>query len=224
MALVTCADVGVVEGSISLPRYGVWHADLLLSSNDASPFSKGSAVKISIADGALELSGTCRYGANYLESVRVRIVGGAGGLSQDAKPKHYQGVSARDVLSDLLGAAGETLSSTADAGVLATRFDRWTTLKVPTGEGVRLVARAAGEAAWRVLPDGKIWLGAESWPAFSTEMEWSLEDQQPQDRMILLAVDAPLLVPGVSFDDFGKVSYVEHLIGEAQVRTRAWLE
>lgn len=214
MGLASLAGVDVVSARISMPLSGVWHADVVL---DASAAPAG---RVTLAvDGGLSLTGTVRRGGAYLETAYTRIVGGAGGFALDAVPKFYTAATVRVVLGDLLRTAGEVLSGTADPAALAVRLPSWTTIRQSVGSAVAVLLGRSG-ASWRVLPDGTVWLGAETWPDSGLVEPGTVDvDEQPEQGLVILGVEAPQLRPGMTYGG-RQVSLVEHTIRDGQVRTR----
>jgi hypothetical protein len=219
MGLVVVNDLGVLEGSrITLPRAGAWHADLVVDKPDALT----GAVSINIGEGTLVLRGTVVRGGAFVETARVQVVGGADGLSETAEPKHYTGVSLGLVLGDLLKTAGETLSPTADSSVLARGVEHWTTLGLPIGRIIgRLMSTAAPDATWRVLPDGTVWVGIESWPDSGlAESDYEITHQADDQDMAVIGIEVPRLLPGTELGG-RRVSVVQYHI-DAGIRMEAW--
>ena len=161
MPMLTANGVGVVAADFVLPISRAWHVDMTVATSD--PTQINGAVTISINDGALTMKGTAAVDDVYLDTVRARVVAGAGGLGKTVTPKFYQQALVRTVLADLLTAGGEKLFSTADASVLATPLQSWTVMKMGVADAIGLLMDAVG-ASWRMLADGTFWCGAESWP------------------------------------------------------------
>jgi len=88
------------------------------------------------------------------------------------------------------------------------------------GEALRQLAEEL-EAVWRVLPDGEIWIGQESWPEVSPERDLISED--PRGEFAEFGTDSPTLLPGTVLDG-KRVSVVEHRIEPESVRTLVWYE
>lgn len=224
MSLVTANEVDVLSGSISMPLEGVWSADLVLDQPDGSGFSAGT--QVSISAGGLSLSGVVapdRTGS-FLDAVHVRVLGGRGGLSGLATPRAYvqPGAYVRDVLSGLLGAAGETLAASSDATFQATNLLAWSVFRVPVSQALEaLIGAVSPGLHWRVLADGTVWVGAESWPAAAYDYELLVHD--PAQQTYELGVESPAIVPGVTIDGLGQVSRVEHLIEANSMRTRVYV-
>ncbi len=218
MPFATVAGLPVVAGKLCLPRAGNWHGDFAL---DAASAPTGK-VQVALAEGELVFEGTVLRGGAPYQTALVRVVGGAGGLTQDAAAKFYQGVTLQNVLEDVLGDADEVLSGTVSADVLATQLPAWATIQQPTGEVLSSLALVPG-VPWRMLPDGSIWLGAESWPAAAGQAGWQLLQDAPELGRQILAADVPNLLPGQTFGG-RQVSYVEHRIEAGKLRAHVYYE
>lgn len=218
MSLLTVGGHAIVEMRAAMPRIGVWTADLVVDATSTDGLT--GAVTISIADGKLDLKGTAKRVGVHNDTVLMRVLAGAGGMATQTAPKDYDNIQARAVLEDLLKTTGERLSSTADASTLGTTLTRWVTIQQSTGAAIGLLAEHLG-VAWRVLADGTVWMGPESWPEASIEAE--LLGSAPNEARLELGVEAPLLLPGTTFDG-EKVNQVEHRVKADSVRTMVWLE
>lgn len=228
MALVTVNGFDAIETRITTPRIGAWHVDVLVAGDapDPAPQLAGAAT-ISVNDGALALKGTVMRSGVFADTSHVRIVAGAGGLGLSAKPKHYFGTSVRIVLGDLLSNAGEKLSSTADQSVLAIGLDAWTTGAVPVGTAISLLlAAAAPGLVWRMLPDGTLWVGRESWPDAGVDSDvYRIFEDAGETNSMRIGVDAPLQLVGTVFES-RQVSATEAVVGQvgAGVEMLVWFE
>lgn len=219
MSLATANGVPVIRAVLALPRVGAWHADLEIDSEDASPF--GTQIALSIGDGALSFQGSARRGGAYGGRVLVRMVGGAGGLGKVLDSKAYRQIPARIPLSDILDGAGEKLSGTADSGALGTELPFWSRPKGIAGIALaNLLAELS--ATWRVLADGTIWVGSETWPA-ATVSNVTVTHEAPDDGRIDFGSDLPSLLPGTTFRD-RKVSRAVHHLDAKRVSTECWFE
>jgi hypothetical protein len=221
MALVLVNDRAAIEATICMPRVGAWHADIRV---DQATDITGRAT-ISVFDGRLTLTGTVSVGGVWQDAVHLRVVGGGDGLRKTARPKHYNSITARIVLSDLLAAAGEQLAASADPTTLTRSLGAWTTNGMPIGRLVSaLLDSAAPGSSWRVLSDGTVWVGPETWPDSGlVEADYQTIDEAPERMEALLGVEAPLLLPGTTLGG-RRVSYVQHHVGGAGVRTIVWFE
>lgn len=194
-----------------MPRIGAWTAELAL---DGTP-PTGSCT-ISVAEGAVSFVGTAvpRTGT-FAERHAVQIVGGAGGLSTELSHIQHRAVPLRIPLASILSGAGESLSSTADTATLTKNLTGWSRRAGRAGEAIAELARE-GDAAWRVLADGTVWIGPETWPELSVLASGIRED--PANDTAELSTDLPQLRPGVTFSG-RHVSAVTHRFDAARVRT-----
>jgi hypothetical protein len=232
MAAVTVRPAGattampVIYGSITMPRTGAWVANLHLSSQ-VKPSGR-----VELQAGPILLLGTVNRAGLEAGGVRVRIVGGADGLRKNAVPKHYTSPIVRLPLADLLRDAGEALSAAVDATVLNRTLLAWTTLGVQTGAMVQTLMEVAAlqpgfesdDITWRLLPDGTLWAGRETWP-LSTSTEFRIVEQAPEDDVWTLAVELPAILPGTTLplEPSRRVDTVEHQVTPELVRSKVWL-
>lgn len=227
MALVTANDVAVIEGTIVRPSVGVWTSDLKLDQLGTAPtgFEPGTKVTIA-AEGGYSIKGVVdpNRGGSFLDSVHVRIVGGAGGMSKLATPRAFgAGAFVRDVVNGLVSDAGETLSATTDAGLLATSIGGWSVMGHTVGWNLRALLRiVAPSMSWRILPDGTLWIGAESWT--SATGTFDAIDQDPADGSYVLGVEAPFVTPGTNIADLGHVNRCIDVITAGRLRTHVYVD
>jgi hypothetical protein len=217
MSDATANGLNVLEASVHLPRIGVWRAELVLDGVDAS---KANGV-VAIVAGDTTYTGTSLESGAFVGRIKVRMVGGAGGFGKATEPKFYHRIPAKVVINDLLGEGGERLSSTSDASKLGTILPFWTRNAGTVGEGLGNVLDEIG-ATWRVLPDGSVWIGSETWPT-AKPTDVIVESESPQDSRIEFSSASPSLLPGTTFRD-RKVSRVEHTIAPGKTRTSAWFD
>jgi hypothetical protein len=225
MALVTVNGLQVFEARLCMPRTGVWHVDLLSSDGQVVV---GPAT-INVNSGAVVLSGAAAMSRTgvFADTARARVAGGAGGMGLSAVPKHYTGTNVRIVLGDLLAAAGEKLSPTADVGILATGVDAFTVSANPIGTLLsQLLAAAAPGASWRMLTDGTLWVGRETWPDAGVDRTtYQIREDNAETRTMMIEVDAPLILVGKTFEG-RRVSYTEATVGQGGdgITMRIWFE
>jgi len=220
MALVTCNGAPVIDGTIIRPLGGVWTADLKIDQVDASGFSAGTQVKIKSEDGyALIGVVVPTLSGSFLDSIYVSVVGGAGGMAKDVQARSYvqPGAFVRDVLNGMTIDSGETLSSTIDPAFMATNLTAWATKAEPTSYALRtLLGIVAPTFNWRIIGDGTLWCGAETWPA--ANVDGQLIDQDPSDGSFLVGLDSPAIEPGTTVDGIGQVSLVKIAIAHDSIR------
>lgn len=220
-AYCTANGYPVISGTIARPRLGAWWADLRVEVAD--PAAVTGPVTIALGTGSQAFVGTARRVGVYRDATHVRVVGGRGGLARTFGPKAYRGVPLRLPLLDVLAAAGEALAPTSDTTALSTTLVDWQGMAQPAGAALASLVQAAnGSPAWRVLPDGTVWVGPEAWTA-SRLVAYDLTLDEPHLGRLELAADDPAIAPGQTF--LGRrVSYVEHLVAPDQLRHLVWFE
>lgn len=208
---------GAVSGlRLKHSQAGAWHADVsLLPSSD-------------VPDGAAVLD---LFGATYAGTVfragtsrgipMARLVGGAGGLGTVLPPRAYQGIDAKLALSEILSAVGERLSSTSDMTALAARLPFWIRRQAAAGAALASLLAVVGIPAWRVLADGTVWAGTESWPA-SALVDFQMLVQDPHIGRYDIYASTPNVYPGEVWNGM-QVSVVEHNLTTTHLRTSVWV-
>ncbi len=216
MSYCTANGKPVVEARISLPRIGVWSADLVIDMRDPI----GQRVSITL-DGGLTLQGTAVRSGVVDDVARVRVLGGAGKMNKVLPPKAYVNTPLRLSLSDIAREAGETLSSSISPALLGTLLPHWTRFESKASNSLRELIDGVAES-WRILPDGKLWIGAEAWPD-SKVRNFSMISNDPILDRVIVSMDTPSLLPGERFRA-KSVSYVEHTFASDKLRTQVWYE
>jgi hypothetical protein len=211
MALAKIDDIACIEARLSLPRVGVWVLDAVV---DTAETLSGT---VSATVGALTLSGYVLRAESYLNALRVRVIGGAGGLLSTATPKFWQQAQSRDVVFSLLQSAGETLDTSSSL----TAWIQWYAVGSGTvgAEVAALASKQGTDYVWRVLPSGAVWVGEDSWA--ETDAALVEIDRDPIDRLLVFGTDAPALLPGTTYEDL-RIDLVEHHVRASAVRSLAW--
>lgn len=223
--MITLNNIQVIQGTIHLPLKGVWSADLVLDNPDGAGFNDGTQVTL-VADNGLTLTGVIapNRSGSFLDASHVRVLGGAGGMAKLTQPRYYAspGAFARDVTNSMLADAGEALSSQSDSSFLSTSLSAWLVMQQPTSSALEnLVDTIAPGSNWRVLADGSVWIGAETWPSMTVSDAVTLK-QDPTEGSYDLGVDGPAIIPGVFIDGIGNVGRVQHQIQSGKLRTIVW--
>lgn len=212
--LVTVNGLPCLQATLRLPRTGVWIADLVV---DATAAIEGS---VTVSVGQMTLKGRAARTGLARDTAVLRVLAGAGGLSAKVPAKFYRRCPAKAPLQDILAAAGEMLSSTVEAGLLNQQLVAFVLVRQKAADALRALADKLG-VTWRVLEDGTVWLGEESWPDANVSLDLIADD--PRQGFTEYGSDSPTLLPGTTLDG-KRVSQVEHRILPASVRTRVWFE
>jgi hypothetical protein len=216
VAWASANGADVLEARVQLPRLGAWHADLSVDSD------KALTGKVALSLNGFALSGFVHRGGVLADTAILRVVGGLGGLPRAIEAKAFRGTPVRTPLAYILQTAGETLSPRSDNGVLSTQLPVWVLQNGICAEALAMLVAQVDGAIWRVLPDGTVWVGLETWPA-SKLTDYDLLTTDPAAGKVLISADVPSVVPGTVFEGL-KVSYVQHVIGEDALRTEVWGE
>lgn len=221
MADLFLGDIEVISARVVLPRVGVWYAELTLDT-DAAPEGRQS---LETDDQALALSGTPRAErtAVYGGVTELLLIGGADGLSKTLAPREYSDPTVRILLEDICRETGESLSPSADTALLSSSLTRWTRAECVAGSAVADIAAAVG-CVWRILADGTLWIGRESWPTIELDDE-EIINETPREASQELRVEnlEPTLRPGVVWTE-RRVSLVEHRTNGRETSSIAWFE
>ena len=200
--------------TLTVPRVGLWVADVAL----VDDLALTGAVTL-VVDGR-ERRGFVHRGGVESGRWRGRIVGGAGGLHSILGPGAFADTTLAVVLEETLREAGETLAPVS--GDLTATVARWARVAAPAHHTVADVARAAGYA-WRVLDDGTVWVGAETWSPLTLGADLDVIEHDPATgRYELGGVAAQSIDPGrvVTLDgDAVRVGALEHRLGDDVLRT-----
>jgi hypothetical protein len=217
VSLVTIDGAGVLEAAIVVPRIGVPTFQASLLERDAPA---GPSISVALGSQTWKASVT-RAGAHAGRYV-LNAVGGAGGMSTLLAPKAYQGVPVRIPLEDIVKGAGEALAASSSPALLGTYLGNW--IRIEQGAGFALAALLAriGRPAWRVLADGSLWVGSETWPATKLA-RWTVTGEGPHRGILDLVSTDPVVLPGETLEG-RKVSVVEHRVTARGPRTRLSLE
>lgn len=226
-SLLSINGVDVTDAVIHLPRVGVWHTDLNINKN--KELMSGRAT---IKFGTQQFTGFfTQVGLDLSNRLRARVVGGNGAYSTLLKPKGYNGIQLKIPLQDAITDSGELgLSTTSDPNILNVFLETWSRMQVTGGSVIANLIRAvenlqSAQPAWRILSDGTLWVGFESWPTISLPQA-TLIDSEPEKGRVKIASSDPVVLPGQTFSYTPagqsivnqRVSYVRHVI------TPAWCE
>lgn len=207
----------LVDARISLPRVGVWHADVSLEHDEAL------AGQVTLELGGVFFQGTVRRAGITAGISVARVVGGGAGLDREATAQGYSDVPVSVPLSDILRLGGESLSPQAGSSITGHQLKHWVRARGRLGPLLAtLVASVPVEQpSWRVLADGTVWVGEEGWPEVS--MTHILIEDDPRVPRKVLFAETPSILPGQVLEG-DRIGYVEHVLDQSIVRTTVWVE
>ena len=216
-------DLAITTGYLRLAQRGNWVAAVEAAQTSApakgtpcsiliTPESRGGPAQPPVAFIGTVLYAEAIEGSNTLT---VEVVGGAGQLLTELPPvDHVAGVTqvpAGVVLAALVTALpGERLAAGVEQAFDAWALPRWhraggTTARDALDLLVHDLARATGlELGWRVLEDGTIWAGVETWPTLDVAtVATEYAGQVTTDATVLYAPSGAPLLPGQTITSTG---------------------
>jgi hypothetical protein len=207
-AAAAAVPIEPIQATLQHPRMGVWECSLHLDT-EVVPTGK---IKFSLDD--LEFTATVLADHSGIDGSRAkcRVVGGNGHLSRVIPAHSYSGgasVKVGTVVKDILKACGEDLSDLADGPTLDKTLPRWHVTSSKASDALTALAEQVG-AAWRVLRDGTVWFGTETWPEVAPE--GTLVNETWHDGHLTLASETPDMVPGTVYQG-QKIEHVTHEFG-----------
>lgn len=219
---ITVNGADVLAMTLTMPLNGTWVLSAELASDE--PITGAITLENTVDDGnSVTLSGFVLRSGVVAGSCKLEAVGGAGGLVELVGARSYQSAKAREVIGDLLAEAGEALDAGSARDVLDRQLEHWTRAGGRTGTALTVLVEALG-ARWRVRPNGRVWVGAETWPKMPDDFDGNELDRDHAAGMVLLAPYTIALTPGVLLEG-ERVGRVEHSVGrDADLRTVFWLE
>jgi hypothetical protein len=205
-----------ITAELRQPRVGAWFCDI-----EADAIAKTTGkVRFKLDD--LEFVATVLDANSGTDGNRskIRVVAGNGNLTKTVSRSYSAstGVKVSVVVRDILKDCGEHLSDLSDADTLDVSLARW---HIPESTAQTALTRLAEQtgASWRVLRDGTVWFGTETWP--EVEPSGEITQQNWQEGHVELASETPDMVPGTVFQG-QKIEQVTHRYGvslRTEIRT-----
>jgi hypothetical protein len=195
--------------TLTLPASGRWVARASVSESDAPasdpPTLTDEASGLSLV-GRVERSG----------GTRVLMVGGPAALSQDVEPRSYTDAAVSLIAADMLGTA---YSSRSTKAVVGTKTN-WTRLGGSTRAALDVLVRHF-DARWRVLDDGKVWIGTDAYPPLE-DFDATILDADAAGAWTLVALQELRLRPGFTWRGL-RIDAVEYSFSaDEPLRATVW--
>jgi len=181
------AGLRLFAGSIIIPLYGMWSADISFASVDAAT-DNGQLVM-----GDLALQGHLRRQAVYGGARHARLVAGTGGWPQMLAARQYKlssGVMRGMVLRDAAREVGESVEIGSDSSVGSV----WTREAGPAERTLRALAGSD----WHTDSGGTVRI--EPWPSTAINVPFDVVEHHPASGRITLATEHyAAWMPGTTF-------------------------
>lgn len=209
MSESTINGLPLLRATVTLPRCGVWTADVEAQSGETL------SGDVTIELQGLRLVGTIEDGAPYRERGWYRVLGGKGGWRSVLPARAYRneaGVKLTTVVNDAAREAGESVGTFAERRI-GPGFVR------PRAEAARVLDLLTPDA-WYVDPSGVTQIG--SWPVVPYGLTYQLIDSRPdRKRVTLAAEDLTGLVPGATLEGMEAAS-VRHELTPDGIRSQVY--
>ena len=231
------ASLDVQAGWLRSSQNGPWAARVRCPVVDATLTTPSPGTSITLAftreGGAVDTwVGTVRRAALFVGAARleIAIVGGAGNLLTPlASMSDFVQVPSGLVLDTIAQAAGETLATGAESAVDAIfAMPRWHVVSGMSASQsldslASELARLSGQTvSWRILQDGTLWMGVESWPVSTYSAPTIAMMPDLDDRSLEYAPDGTPFVAGQSIDGAYAIEVAYELApGELRARVRS---
>lgn len=210
MTYAALNGIPIVRGSLVVPAWGIWHADVYLDRGD----TLSGAVTLQLAD--ITAQGTIVRGISFLGQSGYRIVGGAAGWQTDVPSRQYANpvaLTLSTVLQDTAATIGETVVIPVDRTI--------GTAYVRQAGRASLVLQQLAQGAWYVDYDGKTY--AQTRQPSTVASQWSVIDATQPSTAYVVATEYPGdWLPGRAFSSAsisGVVNRVRHVITPGKLRT-----
>ena len=183
------AGVRIVSGSLAIPLFGLWAADLSLATTDNVP------ANATVAIGNMSLVGHVYRQAQFGGERKVRVVAGFGGWRQPLPARHYQlsgGIKLSLVLRDAALEVGEQINIPNDS-TIGSDYVR------EAAPASRVLRQLAGPD-WYVDPTGVTQI--RPWPTTQVTSDYTIESRDGGAGLVVVATeDLASWLPGSTFSN-----------------------
>jgi hypothetical protein len=201
----------IISGTLPLPLYGAWVADLVLQTT--TPLSG----PVTLLVGNLTLVGAVYRQAVFAGLLECRLVAGAGGWSRSVGAVGYNnpaGVPAAQVLSDAASAVGETVV-VASPSTVGNQFARFGDSPMMPGKAGRVLRSVAGQQWW-IDAAGVTRVGPR--PSTAISSAFTVEEFHGSSGTLRIATEDPASwLPGNTFSSATvatqTIASVRHVFG-----------
>lgn len=213
MSASTLNDIRVTSARVTIPAWGLWHAEVQL---DGEHTITGRAT-LKIAD--LTLSGAVLSGGPALGRSSYCIVAGAGGWGLPLPKKSYindAGVKISTVVGDAAREAGESVAPIVSSLRVGSSFER------VKDEPASRVLQAVAPQAWYVDEAGITRLGARAAGALVGKVTRINPVDKARGKVVLAAESIATILPGVVVDGLTAVDVLHEVSADGGLRSTVW--
>lgn len=196
----------IVECHLIIPKIGAWMAnDVLVDSDDS--FNVGDSVTMNFLDTTFK--GTILDTGIYRGFQRCTIIGGSGKLPDYLESASYNSVPLGQVVRDIARKTDHQVSTKADQNVMNSNLAGWTILKMQASLALEKALQVT-DSIWRILPDGTLWVGGESYTPLNPD-DFTIIERFPEEARWNVYNEEYLIQPLTSFLG-NEIQQVEYFI------------
>lgn len=196
----------IVQCHLMLPKIGAWMANDVLVDTDQE-FNIGDSITMNFLDQTFK--GTVLDTGVYRGFQQCTIIGGSGKFPDQLESSSYNSIPLGQIVNDIARKTNHTVSTTSDQNLLNHNLVGWNILKMKASLALVKLLESQG-AIWRILPDGTLWVGYESYTPLNTNDFLVIEKFPEQARWNVYNED--YLVQPLSFLDGNNIQQVEYYV------------
>jgi len=206
----TLGGIPIIRGEIHHPSRGTLCGDLEI----AAPDQALTGLQTLSLPGFDQVATVTLGGISEMRQ-KVRVTGGAGGLSKIIPGQHFNQTTPRDVLRFIMLKSGEQLAADSDAAVLDQRLPHWQIISGTAAQALDRLVDHLG-STWWVTAGGKVHIGDPAWESIEPDHVLLHEDLVAGALTISSTEDT--VRPGTTFRG-QRVTSVEHTLVDDRCRS-----
>lgn len=201
----------IVECHLMLPKIGAWMANDVLIDSDEE-FNIGDSVTMNFLDQTFK--GTVLDTGVFRGFQQCTIIGGSGKFPDQLESSSYNSIPLGQVVNDIARKTGHTVSTSSDQNLLNHNLVGWNILKMKASLALVKLLDSQG-AIWRILPDGTLWIGFETYTPLNINDFLVIEKFPEQARWNIY--NEEYLIQPLSSLDGNNIQQVEYFISKNEL-------
>lgn len=198
----------IIECHLTMPKIGAWLAsDVLIDS--PLEFKIGDNVVMQFLDQTF--NGTIIDTGVFKQFQMCTIVGGTGKMPDYLVSKSYNSIPLGQVVKDIARATGHVVSDTSNVDLLNSYLLRWSLLKLQASLAITKLLEPS-ISLWRILPDGTLWVGKETYAPLNPD-DFLIIEKFPEQGRWNIYNESYLIQPLTSLDGIN-IQQVEYYLKE----------